>query len=139
MNTKTEILIDIQKFFQEKINNSYHNPEFYLQIFEINEKHIPEVEKKEYELWLDYFLGFNYAPERIRYIENILDDNFLEEKINLINDDAFENFVIKILNTCAKLNIFEDNLEFNENAFYIKQNTLDQKLKKIIKNEIQQL
>ena len=137
---KELILEKILKFFKnEKYNTGLINDKNVETIYNLTEDLIDEKEKKEYELWLEYFLKINFSKIRCTLIENIIDNRYFDDKIELIQNDKYNDFVFSVLVTSAKLNIFENNLEFDETRFIMKSDPLSKQLNKIIRNEIQKL
>lgn len=129
----------IAYFKNEKYNIGLINKENVEIIYNLTEDLIDEKEKKEYELWLEYFLKINFSKTRCTLIENIIDNRYFDDKIELIQNDKYNDFVFSILVTSAKLNVFENNLEFDETRFIMKSDPLSKQLNKIIRNEIQKL
>ena len=137
---KELILEKILTYFKnEKYNIGLINDKNVETIYNLTEDLIDEKEKKEYELWLEYFLKINFSKIRCTLIENIIDNRYFDDKIELIQNDKYNNFVFSVLVTSAKLNIFENNLEFDETRFIMKSDPLSKQLNKIIRNEIQKL
>lgn len=137
---KELILEKILTYFKnEKYNIGLINNKNIEIIFDLTEDLIDEKEKKEYELWLEYFLKINFSKTRCTLIENIIDNRYFDDKIELIQNDKYNDFVFSILVTSAKLNVFENNLEFDETRFIMKSDPLSKQLNKIIRNEIQKL
>ena len=137
---KELILEKILTYFKnEKYNTGLINDKNVETIYNLTEDLIDEKEKKEYELWLEYFLKINFSKIRCTLIENIIDNRYFDDKIELIQNDKYNDFVFSVLVTSAKLNIFENNLEFDETRFIMKSDPLSKQLNKIIRNEIQKL
>ncbi len=137
---KELILEKILTYFKnEKYNIGLINDKNVETIYNLTEDLIDEKEKKEYELWLEYFLKINFSKIRCTLIENIIDNRYFDDKIELIQNDKYNDFVFSVLVTSAKLNIFENNLEFDETRFIMKSDPLSKQLNKIIRNEIQKL
>jgi hypothetical protein len=137
---KTTIIEKIQQFFEnEKVNQKFLQKIFFENIYDITDKYIPDVQKKEYELWLEYFLLMNYSSKRINTIDNLLDSHFIELRLDLLESNELENFIMRILDAAAILEIFEKHLEFDEQSFISKVEPLTLDLIKIINHEIQKL
>lgn len=137
---KELILEKILAYFKnEKYNSGLINNTNIDVVYNLTEDLIDEKEKKEYELWLEYFLKINFSKTRCTLIENIIDNRYFDEKVELIQNDKYNDFVFSVLITAAKLNVFENNLEFDETRFIMKSDPLSKQLNKIIRNEIQKL
>lgn len=137
---KELILEKILAYFKnEKYNSGLINTTNIDIVYNLTEDLIDEKEKKEYELWLEYFLKINFSKTRCTLIENIIDNRYFDEKVELIQNDKYNDFVFSVLITAAKLNVFENNLEFDETRFIMKSDPLSKQLNKIIRNEIQKL
>jgi len=137
---KELILEKILAYFKnEKYNSGLINNTNIDIVYNLTEDLIDEKEKKEYELWLEYFLKINFSKTRCTLIENIIDNRYFDEKVELIQNDKYNDFVFSVLITAAKLNVFENNLEFDETRFIMKSDPLSKQLNKIIRNEIQKL
>lgn len=137
---KTTIIEKIHQFFEkEKVNKNFIQNIFFDDIYNITEKHISDAQKNEYELWLEYFLIMNYSSKRINTIDNLLDTQFIEIRLDLLETNQLEYFIMRILNAAAILDIFEKHIEFDEQNFISKVEPLTKDLIKIINHEIQKL
>ena len=137
---KELILEKILTYFKDqKYNLGLINDKNVEIIYNLTEDLIDEKEKKEYELWLEYFLKINFSKTRCTLIENLIDNRYLDEKIELIQKDKYNDLVFSVLITSTKLNVFENNLEFDVTRFIMKSDPLAKQLNKIIRNEIQRL
>lgn len=137
---KELILEKILTYFKDqKYNLGLINDKNVEIIYNLTEDLIDEKEKKEYELWLEYFLKINFSKTRCTLIENLIDNRYFDEKIELIQKDKYNDLVFSVLITSTKLNVFENNLEFDETRFIMKSDPLAKQLNKIIRNEIQRL
>jgi hypothetical protein len=129
-NIKKRLLLKSKSDFdfnKERINN----------IFLITEEFITIEEKNGMEMWLEYFIDVNFNKYNFFIVEEIIEQDFFSIRMKKILDKTYDQFIFNIIIKCAKLDIFENNLEYIEDDFVYKISTLKKNIKAIIKHEIQ--
>lgn len=134
-----ELKKNIFEWLQKNSNEFIYNENYINKIIEITENYISADDKEHNDFWLEYFMYMNFINSRVKLVKDAWEKNFLNDRLKLVDMGVYQNIFFNSLLECAKRGIFEKNVIFEENNFYLGIDKLEKDISSCISMVLQSL